>query len=116
MITGIHHIALIVSSEESIGFYKRLGFREVFRNNRSYDTVVLLLGYEIELEFFVDSSHPPRLKLEPLGPRHIAFRVDRIEETMAELGIETKKVSLDWIGRRYCNIIDPDGNTVELHE
>ncbi len=116
MITGIHHIALIVSSEESIDFYKRLGFKEIYRNNRFYDTVVLLLGCGIELELFIDSSHPPRSKPEPLGLRHISFRVDRIEEVLYELGMTPKKVSLDWIGRRYCNITDPDGNPVELHE
>lgn len=26
MIKGIHHVAIVVSSQESVGFYERLGF------------------------------------------------------------------------------------------
>ena len=33
MITGVHHFAMIVSSEKSIEFYSRLGFVEQFRKS-----------------------------------------------------------------------------------
>ena len=40
----LHHIAIIVSSEKSLVFYKLLGFNEVFRKVRKTDTVVLMEG------------------------------------------------------------------------
>ncbi|MGN0316819.1 MAG: VOC family protein [Lachnospira sp.] len=38
----LDHIALIVSSEECLRFYDKLGFKEIRRINRSYDTVVFM--------------------------------------------------------------------------
>ena len=49
MITGLHHISMISSSEASVDFYKRLGFEELFRKKRNYDTVLLLRGYGLQL-------------------------------------------------------------------
>ncbi len=116
MITGIHHIALIASSEASVDFYKRLGFEEFKRINRDYDTVVLLNGYGIRLEIFVDPTHPERSSPEPLGVRHIALRVDSIEDTTEQLEMESVEIMIDWLGERFAYINDPDGNVVELHE
>lgn len=116
MIQNIHHIAMIVSSEETVGFYKHLGFQETFRKTRSYDTIVLLNGHGFELEIFVDSNHPTKDMPEPLGLRHLALKVDKIESTAEELQIDVGEIMLDWIGERYCFITDPDGNSVELHE
>ena len=39
---GLDHIAIIVSSEESLRFYERLGFKESKIIDRSYDTVVFM--------------------------------------------------------------------------
>ena len=58
MIHGIHHFAIIASSENSINFYKRLGFREAYWRERKYDTVVLLEGYGMQIEMFIDPNHP----------------------------------------------------------
>lgn len=115
MIQGLHHIALISSSEESVCFYKRLGFQEFFRKRREKDTVVLLEGYGMQLEIFVDPSHP-RSAQEPIGFRHISLRVNSIEETVDELGTESSSIMSDWLGVRFCFIKDPDGLTIELHE
>ena len=60
MVQGIHHFAIIASSEESVRFYTKLGFRETYRRERKYDTVVLLEGYGIQIEMFVDPNHPDR--------------------------------------------------------
>ena len=117
MIEGIHHVALIVSSEESIDFYKRLGFKERFRTKRNYDTVVLLTGYGFELETFVDANHPPRATApENMGLRHIALKVDNIEETAKEFGLTLDSVMRDWVGVRFAYVKDPDGLPFELHE
>ena len=55
---GLDHIALIVSSEDSLRFYEKLGFREAERFERSYDTVVFMSCGNITLEIFVDPNHP----------------------------------------------------------
>ena len=58
MILGLHHVAIIASGEASIDFYKRLGFTETYRKERRADTVVLMQRFGIELEIFIDPSHP----------------------------------------------------------
>ena len=78
MIVGVHHFSIISSSEDSVGFYEKLGFREYKRVERKFDTVVLLNGHGIGLEIYIDPSHPPRERPEPLGPRHLSLRVDEI--------------------------------------
>ena len=78
---GLHHIAIICSSEESLDFYKRLGFKEIFRKTRSYDLVVLMEGQDTRLEIFIDPNHPRRATdPETLGVRHIAIKVDDLDK------------------------------------
>lgn len=115
MIQGLHHIALISSAEESVLFYERLGFRKFFRKERAQDTVVLLEGNGFQLEIFIDPNHS-KSEREPIGIRHMALRVDSIEETLAELEVESGPIMSDWFGARFCFIKDPDGLMVELHE
>lgn len=115
MITGIHHFSIIASSEASIAFYTSLGFTEYKRIERGYDTVVLMEGYGIGLEVFVDAKHM-RSSSEPLGLRYLSLRVDDIEETVKTLGLKVGSVMTDWNGKRYVMITDPDGNDVQLCE
>ena len=116
MIQGVHHFAIIVSSEDVVMFYKKFGFKEFKRIERNSDTVLLLQGYGSQLEMFVDSSHPLRSIPEPLGFRHIALKVDDIEQVIEDLGLISSPIMNDWVGARCCFIKDPDGNTIELHE
>lgn len=117
MIKGVDHFAIIVSSEEVVSFYKKLGFQESFRKKRSHDTVVLLDGFGIRMEIFIDPRHPMRAtKPENLGLRHLALKVDRIEKTVEELKIKIGTIQNDWTGVRFAYAKDPDGNPVELHE
>jgi len=115
MIEGLHHIAIISSSEESVRFYERLGFQSTFRKEREYDTIVLMTGNGIELEVFIDPRHSKQ-ETEPLGLRHLALKVDRIEDALCELGLESGPIMSDWLGVRFCFIKDPDGLTIEFHE
>lgn len=57
----LDHIALIVSSEEHLGFYRMLEFQETNRIERSNDTVVFMENGGIVLEIFVDPNHPDRI-------------------------------------------------------
>jgi len=116
MIQGIHHFALIASDEECVIFYRKIGFEVFKRIERKYDTVILLRGYGVQLELFVDPNHPSRSNPEPLGLRHFAFYVDDIEKTVQLLGLGTVSISNDWVGEKYCFIADPDGNMIEFHE
>ncbi len=116
MIEAVHHVAIIVSNEETVEFYERLGFIIFKRVERNYDTIVLLRGYGIQLELFVDASHPARSIPETLGLRHLALEVDDIEKTSNDLGLKISSIKNDWVGDRYCFTVDPDGNKIELHE
>ncbi len=117
-----HHAAMIVSSEESVEFYKLIGFCESFRKTREYDTIVLMKGCGIELEIFIDPRHPARAEnSENLGLRHVALTInDSIEKYISELndkGItDIGPVMADWIGKRFCFVKDPDGIPVEIRE
>ncbi len=122
MITAVHHIAIIVSAERSLEFYRLLGFTETFRKKRKYDTVVLMDGYGMQLEIFIDPSHTPPTSPEPLGLRHFALKVDELETEIARLRnessevIEVGSIMEDWTGVRFCFIKDFDGLSIELHE
>ena len=116
MIVGVHHFSIIASSEESVEFYEQLGFREYKRIERRNDTVVLMNGHGIGLEMYIDPTHPPRGNPEPLGLRHLSLRVDKIEETVEELGVEAGPIITDWVGVKFCFVADPDGWPVQLHE
>ena len=110
---GLDHIALIVSSEDSLRFYEKLGFREAERFERSYDTVVFMSCGNITLEIFVDPNHPERVSSpEAKGLRHMAFIVDRIEDLDMEMG----EIRTDWFGRKFTFVKDPDGLPIEIKE
>lgn len=126
MISSVHHIALIVSSEQCLEFYKLLGFQEYYRIVRKSDVVVLLQGNDVILEVFIDPNHPQRKaagETEPTGLRHFALRVEGpIEDELIRLKNEsreeliTSQIMKDWQGSRFVHINDYDGNVVELHE
>lgn len=117
MIQRVHHFAIIAETEASVGFYAKLGFCEIFRKKRERDTVILLDGYGIQLEIFVDPNHPKRAaNPENMGLRHLALKVDKIEDTAAALGLEIGPIKSDWFGIRFAFTADPDGLPIELHE
>lgn len=121
-IVAIHHFAIIVRSEASVEFYTKLGFKETYRRNRKYDTVVLFDGYGIQIEMFVDPNHPERaVSPENIGLRHLALKVGNIDETIEMLKangvkLEVGSIMNDWVGERFCFVTDPDGLPIELHE
>ena len=120
MITGIHHVSILASGEGSIAFYEKLGFEVIFRKDRPRDIIVLMEGYGMQIELFIDPAHPKRASdPESVGMRHFALKVSDIEQTVCELNelsIESGKIGKDWTGIRYCYLEDPDGLPVELHE
>lgn len=121
----IHHIAIIASDYEvSKDFYvNKLGFeilRENYREQRNDYKLDLKLG-DCEIELFGIASAPARPNYpEACGLRHLAFKVDCIEEVIAELnamGIETEPIRIDeFTDKKATFFKDPDGLPLELHE
>lgn len=122
---AVHHVAIIGKNyERSRHFYvDLLGFRVVrenFREARDDYKIDLQCG-NMELELFIIKDAPPRPSYpEALGIRHLAFRVDSIDETVEWLnsrGIETEPVRIDeFTGKRMTFFQDPDGLPLEIHE
>ena len=122
---AVHHVAIIGKNyERSRHFYvDLLGFqvvRENFREARDDYKIDLQCG-NMELELFIIKDAPPRPSYpEALGLRHLAFRVDSIDETVKWLnsrGIETEPVRIDeFTGKRMTFFQDPDGLPLEIHE
>ena len=123
---GVHHVAIICSNYTlSRHFYTEiLGLRilqEVFREERnSYKLDLAVNGvYQIELFSFPDP--PERLsRPEGKGLRHIAFEVDNLSVSIAELtknGVLTEEIRIDeYSGKRFVFFNDPDGLPIELYE
>ena len=111
----LDHIGLIVSKEENLAFYEKLGFKKKNRIERGYDTVVFMENNFIVLEVFIDPNHPQRVtKPEALGLRHVALAVDSLEEMMKV--VECEVIRTDWFGRRFAFTKDLDGQPIELKE
>ena len=111
----LDHIALIVSKEENLSFYEKLGFKETKRIERKYDTVVFMENNSIILEIFIDPNHPQRiLAPEAFGLRHVCFVVESLESVMSV--VECEEIRTDWFGRRITFTKDPDGQPIELKE
>lgn len=125
MFTKIHHVAIIGSDyERSRHFYVDvLGFpviREHYREERGDYKIDLACG-NVELELFIMPQSPKRVNYpEAQGLRHLAFRVESVDETVRmlnEKGIETEPVRLDtYTGKKMTFFHDPDGLPLEIHE
>ena len=121
----IHHVAVICSDKAAaLRFYHELlGFqivRENYRPERDDWKIDLRVNGDTELELFIMRGHPARLSPEAYGLRHLAFRVESVDETAAELaalGIACEPVRLDtFTGKKMTFFRDPDNMPLEIHE
>ena len=123
---SIDHIAIISSDyQKAKDFYvDKLGFkvkREVERKDRDDFIITLEAPNGILVELFIEKNPPRRItRPEAAGLRHLAFRVQDIEESVEKLnkkGIETEEIRIDpQNGKRMTFFMDPDGLPLELHE
>ena len=121
----VHHVAIIVSDyEKARKFYvEQLELpviRENYREDRGDYKLDLQVG-DIELEIFGVKNPPKRVtNPEACGLRHLAFKVDDIEEAvkwLQEKGIETEPIRFDsYTQKRMTFFRDPDDLPLELHE
>lgn len=116
MLKRLHHVAIIVSSESGVDFYKALGFKEENRIERGYDQIVWLIGYGEKLELFIDETHPARItNPEALGLRHLAFEVDDVNEEWERLiQFNPEPIRTKDDGKKVFFIKDPDGMPIEI--
>ena len=124
-LSKVHHVAIIGSDyERSRHFYvDLLGFqviRENYREARGDHKIDLRLA-DMELELFIILGRPARPSYpEANGLRHLAFQVDSVEKTAAELnamGIATEPIRVDeYTGKKMTFFADPDGLPLEIHE
>ena len=126
MINGFHHAAIIVSNYEvSREFYTQaLGFRIIAETHRA-ERDSWKLDLEIpgggQLEIFSFPAPPERPSYpEACGLRHLAFRVDDLDETieaLAKKNICVEPVRVDPLtNARFTFLADPDGLPLELYE
>lgn len=126
-LTHIHHVAIIGSNyERSRHFYVDiLGFAVIRENYREeqQDWKIDLRLADAELELFIKEGCPKRAGWpgkEAYGLRHLAFRVDSVEDTVRKLnalGVETEPIRCDtFTGEKMTFFHDPDGLPIEIHE
>ncbi len=126
MLKGIHHVAIICSDyQRSKAFYHQvlqlpiLG--EYYRAERQSYKLDLQLPDGSQLELFSFPNPPARpSRPEAQGLRHLAFRVDSVEQTvayLAEHNIIAEPIRIDeYTGRAFTFFQDPDGLPLELYQ
>ena len=121
----LHHVAIIVSDyQKAKDFYTGILGLPVLRENYRPDKGDWKLDLQFgdgELEIFAVPGAPARPSYpEALGLRHLAFRVDNVEQAAAYLesrGVPCEPIRMDpYSSRPFTFFRDPDGLPLELHE
>lgn len=122
----IHHVAIICSDyEKSKHFYVNvLGFpilAETYRKERKSYKLDLQVDETARIELFSFPNPPQRPSTpEACGLRHLAFEVNDIDESVAQLqakGITVEDIRVDEItGKKFTFFKDPDNLPLELYE
>ncbi|UWX55260.1 VOC family protein [Maribacter litopenaei] len=126
MLSKVHHIAIICSEyEKSKEFYTEfLGLtilNETYRKERESYKLDLALNGDYIIELFSFPNPPKRTsRPESCGLRHLAFKVENIEEIVSHCNknnIEIEVIRIDEItGKKFTFISDPDDLPIEFYE
>ena len=127
MFSNVHHIAIIGTDyQRTKEFYvDKLGFRVISEHIRieKNDIILNVQQGNLVLEIFIKEDAPARPKMpnpEHTGLRHLAFRVDNVEEILEkfdELGIVHELLRYDdFDNKKMAFFFDPDGLPLEIHE
>ncbi len=123
----LHHVAIIGREyEKTRTFYvDKLGFEQVDEHIRpeKEDILFNVKKGELVLEIFIKPDAPPRPTIpnpEHTGLRHLAFRVQDVEDCLAyfdSVGIPHQGLRTDdFDGKKMAFFFDPDGLPLEIHE
>ena len=122
MIQGIDNIGVCaVDLQRSAAFYERLGFREVYRNDRG---IAMAAGSAQLFLFACRRKDAPPVGRElglfgnPPGIDHISFAVEDVDGLYdalkaAGVGFDGRPEDQSW-GARMVGLKDPDGNNLYL--
>ena len=116
MLTRIDHIEFVVKDVEAlVSFYKKLGFKEILRSTHHRLSVEIQLPGPNQPIYEIHEAEPQ----EREGIEHIAFVVDDMDKTYAELqakGIQFLREPhlVPASGRVLANTRDPEGFKVQL--
>ena len=127
MLKNVHHIAIIgtdyIKTKE---FYvDKLEFEVISEYNRpeKNDIIINVKQGNLVLEIFIKEDAPLRPKMpnpEYSGLRHLAFKVEDIEEILKkfdELDIPHEELRYDdFDNKKMAFFFDPDGLPLEIHE
>ena len=123
---GFHHSAIIASNyARSKHFYMEiLGAKQLndsYRSERDSYKLDLSFPDGSQIEFFSFPNPPQRVtNPEARGLRHLAFKVDNIDEYVAYIlkkGISCEPIRVDEsTGMTYTFFRDPDYLPIELYE
>lgn len=126
-LSKIHHIAIIGTDyNKTTDFYiNKLKFEKISEYNRPEKNDILLnvKKGDIVLEIFIKKDaplRPPMPSPEYTGLRHLAFKVDSVEDVLEEfdkLDIVHEGLRYDdYDGKKMSFFFDPDGLPLEIHE
>ena len=127
MVSNVHHIAIIGTNySKTKEFYvDKLGFKVISEYNRpeKNDIIINTQNGDLVLEIFIKKNVPLRPKMpnpEYTGLRHLAFRVDNVEEMLKKfdmLGILHEELRYDdFDNKKMAFFFDPDDLPLEIHE
>ena len=127
MFKNMHHIAIIGTNySETEEFYvDKLGFEVISEYNCPEKNDIILNGRQgnLVLEIFIKEDAPLRPKMpkpEYSGLRHLAFKVEDVEEILKkfdELDIPHEQLRYDdFDNKKMAFFFDPDGLPLEIHE
>ena len=126
-LSKIHHIAIIGTDyNKTTDFYiNKLKFEKISEYNRPGKNDILLnvKKGDIVLEIFIKKDAPLRLPMpspEYTGLRHLAFKVDSVEEILEKfdrLDIVHEGLRYDdYDGKKMAFFFDPEGLPLEIHK
>ncbi|WP_286270843.1 SMU1112c/YaeR family gloxylase I-like metalloprotein [Thalassotalea hakodatensis] len=126
VLKGIHHVAIICADyQRTKAFYVDILGLEIiaenYRAERQSYKLDLALPDGSQLEIFSFANAPKRPSYpEAQGLRHLAFRVDSVEQTallLTKKGIEVEPIRVDeFTGKPFTFFSDPDELPIEIYQ
>lgn len=116
LIADIHHVSLnVTDTERALGFYRDvLGMALLDRPDFGFRGAWLDAGNGRQVHLIETDQVPPDVG------QHFAFRVDDIDDVVAEVRAAGYRVpdatSVGGTAARQTFVIDPDGNRVEFNQ